>query len=112
VEIFSDVPIRSFYLEMRVAEYASHESAIVYRIDMKNALLWLQRSNLADMPDPTRISEAFTAGTSSDQVTAKVALNAAITHANNAAAAESSGRVAEAFGHWDKVFNGKFPAYY
>jgi hypothetical protein len=64
------------------------------------------------MPDPTRISEAFTAGTSSDQVTAKVALSAAITHANNAAAAEASGRIAEAFGHWDKVFNGKFPAYY
>jgi hypothetical protein len=31
---------------------------------------------------------------------------------NNALAAETSGRIAEAFGFWDRVFNGKFPGYY
>ena len=31
-----DVPIKSFYLEIRIAEYARREAAIVYDIDLKN----------------------------------------------------------------------------
>jgi hypothetical protein len=106
------VPIRSFYLEMRAAEYTAHESAIVYRIDMRGALQWLQRSNLNDMPDPTGIAEAFSSGSYSDRLTSMAALNAAIPHTISALEAETNGRIRDAFGHWDKVFNGQFPGYY
>jgi hypothetical protein len=109
---YSKVSIRSFYLEMRTAEYTTHESSIIHRIDMRNALQWLQRSNLNDMPDPMKISEAFSAGSSSDRLTALAAINAAIAHANNALVAETNGRTSEAFSYWDKVFNGYFPTYY
>lgn len=108
---YSNVSIRSFYLEMRTAEYTTHESSIVYRIDTRNALQWLQRSNLNDMPDPTAISEAFSARSYSDQLTARAAIDTAIGHANNALTAESSGRIGEAFRQWDRVFNGHFPKY-
>jgi hypothetical protein len=39
-------------------------------------------------------------------------LNAAVAMANNALAAETSGRITDAFAYWDRVFNAKFPAYY
>jgi hypothetical protein len=107
-----NVPIRSFYLEMRVAEYASKETAIIYRIDVKGALQWLQRSALNDMPDPMGISEPFSGGSYIDKQTALSYINTALGHAQNAAAAEANGRIADAFHYWDKVFNGRFPAYY
>jgi hypothetical protein len=109
---YSKVPIGSFYLEMRAAEYASNETAIVYRIDMCHVLQWLQRSNLNDMPDPTGISEAFSAGPWLERSAALTALNTAIVMASNALSAETSGHIAEAFAYWDRVFNGKFPGYY
>ncbi len=109
---YSKVPIRSFYLEMRIAEFAAHESAIVYGIDTRGALQWLQRSNLADMPDPTGISEAFSPGSLIDRGATLAVLNTVIAQANSALAAESIERICEAFGAWDKVFAGHFPAYY
>jgi hypothetical protein len=43
---------------------------------------------------------------------ALTSLNAAVAMANNALAAETSGRITDAFAYWDRVFNAKFPAYY
>jgi SMODS domain-containing protein len=108
----SKVRIGSFYLEMRIAEYCSQESSIIYRIDMLRALQWLQRSYLSDMRDLTGISEPFSAGSSIDQAVALGLLNTAISHAANALGAETNGRISEAFAQWDQVFNGQFPGYY
>jgi len=49
---FRDVPISSFYLELRVAKYASGETSIVYDIDVKKILCQLRDCELADMQDP------------------------------------------------------------
>ena len=39
---YRDVPISSFYLEMRVAKYAEEEETIVYDIDIKRVLVLLR----------------------------------------------------------------------
>ena len=40
---FRDVPISSFYLELRIAKYASGESLIVYATDVERVFRYLQR---------------------------------------------------------------------
>ena len=49
------VPISSFYLELRVAKYASGEKAIVLDIDVKNILCQLRDCSLANLQDPTGV---------------------------------------------------------
>jgi len=52
---YRDVPISSFYLEMRAAKYAAGESSIVYDIDLKILLGQLHDGGLAAMQDPLGI---------------------------------------------------------
>src|SRR6185312_11070570 len=51
-KFYRNVPIKSFYLELRVAAYAKTEKTIVYSIDIKNVLAALWADQLADFPDP------------------------------------------------------------
>ena len=95
-----------------LAEYASKETTIIYRIDVRGALQWLQQSALNDMPDPTGLSDPFSAGSYYEKQTALASINTAVGHAVNALAAETNGRIGDAFHYWDKVFNGRFPGYY
>jgi len=53
---FLQVPISSFYLELRVAKYASGESSIIYEMDVKRVLCQLRDAGLADMQDPMGVS--------------------------------------------------------
>ena len=53
---FQNVPISSFYLELRVAKYASNESSIVYSIDVKNVFALLDDLDLAPIRDPMGVS--------------------------------------------------------
>ena len=53
---YRNVPISSFYLELRVAKYAEGESSIIYDIDVKNVLSHLYDIKLAQMQDPMEIS--------------------------------------------------------
>ena len=53
---YQNVPISSFYLELRVTKYASEESSIVYSIDVKSVLSLLDRIDLAQIRDPMGIS--------------------------------------------------------
>ena len=48
---FKQVPISSFYLELRVAKYADGESSIVYYIDVERILAWLWDIQLAALQD-------------------------------------------------------------
>ena len=53
---YQNVPISSFYLELRVAKYAEGKSSIVYDIDVKGAFSHLDSIDLARMQDPMGIS--------------------------------------------------------
>jgi len=53
---YRDVPIKSFYLEMRVAKYADGEPSIIYDIDVQRILSMLRDNELTVMQDPMGVS--------------------------------------------------------
>lgn len=110
---YLSVPIKSFYLEMRVAKYASSESVIIYDIDVKNILKLLLDSDLASMQDPMGFAGYINPCNSDalkDDALSK--LRTAVTRADKARIAEANGDTKAAFDWWSMVYNGKFPSYY
>lgn len=107
-----DVPISSFYIEMRAAQYMNGETGLVYDIDLKRFFESLWNHGLADMNDPTGSTGRIKPCSSdANHSTALSKLHTAMTRAQKAVAVRDS-NPAVAFGWWDYVFNGKFPAYY
>ncbi|MFH1818628.1 MAG: nucleotidyltransferase [Pseudomonadota bacterium] len=112
-KFYQNVPISSFYLEMRVAKYASQEKAIIYDIDVKNVLQQLRDSGLAAMQDPMGFSGyIYPCKTEAFQVDAFSKLNTAATRAEKARAATINKDVKSAFEWWQLLYNDKFPSYY
>ena len=56
IKFYNNISMLSFYLELRVAKYASGESYIKYDDDVYRALRHLVNVNLAQMVDPAGIS--------------------------------------------------------
>ncbi len=110
---FRDVPVLSFYLELRVAKYASGESSIVYAIDVERVFRELQRIGLAKIQDPMGVSGYISPSRTEAQLKeAKSKLATAASRAAKARAAESSGEIKDAFYWWNLLFDGQFPSYY
>ena len=110
---YQNVPLSSFYLELRVAKYAEEQSVIVYNLDVQWILARLQADGLAKMRDPMGISGYINpCSTSNNLEDAKLKLSTAITRAEKAAAAKHEGDIREAFYWWDRLYNGNFPSYY
>ncbi len=55
-KFYNNVPVLSFYLELRVAKYAQGESVIVYGIDVERVFRQLEDIDLARIQDPMGIS--------------------------------------------------------
>lgn len=109
---YRNVPVSSFYLEMRVAKYASGESTIIYSIDVRNVLKLLVDNSLASIQDPCGISGLIPACASQSQKEDALSkLNTALTRADNAREAELADKIKDAFYWWGLVFDGHFPAY-
>ena len=106
-----NVPISSFYLEMRAAEYMAEEKSIVWSIDMHNVLLRLLGHSLAAMNDPTGHTGRIHACSSSQRDDALSKLDTAYVRAKRAREAEKEERIAAAFEAWDALFAGGFPSY-
>jgi hypothetical protein len=110
---YNNVPIRSFYLELSVAEYAAAQTYITYKYDVRSALGYLFNSNLANRLDPFNSAENIYAGFAGIEIdTSLNKLQAAHASANYALNSENAGRTLDAFQFWDQVFNGNFPGYY
>lgn len=110
---YCNVPISSFYLELRATKWMESESSIVYDIDLCSILKKLDQCNLADLQDPKGISgyvKACSSDSKKDDALSR--LNTAKIRAQKAREAEKSGNTAKAFEWWDKVFAGNFPSYY
>lgn len=106
------VPISSFYLELRVAKYASKESAIVYKIDIRSIFKMLSDIGLADMQDPKGISGYISpCSTESKKEDAISKLNTVLRRVQEARDAESEGDIEKAFDKWRLALGYKFPAY-
>lgn len=112
-KFFRDVPISSFYLELRVAKYASGESSIIYDMDIKRVLCQLRDAGLADMQDPMGVSGYISAcktTTLLDDALSK--LDRAATRAEKAREAAENGNISIAFDFWRLLYNDEFPTYY
>ncbi len=110
---YRQVPISSFYLELRVAEYAYGEPSVVYSIDVRNVLARLHADGLAAMKDPKGIAgyinPCFTRAQLEDS---KSKLSTALSRAQKAREAEDKGNIQDAFYWWDQLYAGRFPSYY
>ena len=109
---YRNVPISSFYLELRVTKYAEDESSIVYAEDVKGVFSYLDNIGLARMQDPKGISGYISpCSTDTKLADAKSKLSTALTRAKNACDAEDKGDTKTAFGWWDLLYAGNFPSY-
>jgi hypothetical protein len=103
-KFFRNVPIKSFYLEMRVAAYADTQSAIVYDIDVKNVLFFLWIDQLADFSDPRfpndnmMISACTSASSRTDAISK---LSNAAAWSNQAVTDNFSNRPGAAISRWN-----------
>ncbi|MBI1626446.1 hypothetical protein [Comamonas suwonensis] len=112
-KFYRDVPIKSFYLEMRVAKYADGESCIIYDIDVKNILAMLLENNLSSLQDPMGFSGyIYPCKTEAFKQDAISKLSTAVSRAVKARNATIDGNVKEAFDFWNLLYNNKFPDYY
>lgn len=112
-KFFRDVPISSFYLELRVAKYAAGEKSILYDIDVKTLLCQLRDNELADMQDPMGVSGYIRACKSDVQYQDAISkLKTAASRAENARECTAKENISDAFGWWRLVYNYEFPTYY
>lgn len=109
------VPISSFYLEMRVAEYTTGESSILYNHDVSRFLHSLHSLGLASLQDPCGVSGYIPAcKTEAQKQDALSKLSTAATRASKAVDAEGAGagNIADAFDWWRLLYDNWFPSYY
>jgi hypothetical protein len=110
-----NVPIKSFYLEIYTAKYASSEKAIVYDIDVRNVLTELHEAKLPDLADPRFPNDNFMISPCNTFLQREDALSK-LGNAQKWAAEAVSLRLADkhqgAFDKWNLVFNYQFPAYF
>lgn len=108
-----NVPISSFYLELRATKWMEGKRFIVYDIDLYTILKNLHSCSLAAIQDPKGISGYVQAcATEAKKTEALSKLATAKIRAEKAREAEGSEKTIEAFDWWDKVFAGNFPSYY
>ncbi len=101
--------IRSFYLEMRVAQYSAGESVIIYPIDIWRALDFLHGKALASMRDPTGLCGNFYPCSDAMKSQAMSRLETAVKRAEKAYKFDQAGDPYNAFEQYHLLFNGYFP---
>ena len=110
---YCNVPISSFYLELRTAKLMQDEKSIVYDIDVKNVLKALYSCGLAALQDPIGVSGyIYPCSTDAKKADALSKLKTAYSRAVKARDAEADNRTKDAFYWWNLLFNDNFPNYY
>lgn len=109
---YCNVPISSFYLELRVTKWMEAESTIIYDFDLNSIFSKLYNCNLAAIQDPKGISGyIYPCSSDAKKEDALSKLSTAVTRAQKARDAEMAGDTRGAFSWWDMVFAGNFPSY-
>lgn len=109
---YCNVPISSFYLEIRVVKYAEKETTIEYSYDIRKIIALLYDNDLPAVIDPTGISGyIYPCSSESKKADALSKLKTAKTRSGNARIEESNENIKEAFYWWNRFFNGNFPSY-
>ncbi|MGY1631880.1 hypothetical protein ACI784_09270 [Geodermatophilus sp. SYSU D01186] len=108
---YNDVPISSFYLEMRAAEHMKAQSNFIPGWDLCLYLEGLEDHSLAAMSDPKHVAGRFyPCSSEAKKAEALSKLHAAAVRARKAHEANSDGKPDEAFRYLNLLFNGNFPA--
>jgi hypothetical protein len=108
-KFYNNVPITSFYLELRVTKYAETENVIVYDIDLKNIIKMLDDNQLASIQDPMGISGLVPAcKTYAKKLDALSKLSTGSTRAQKARSNHEN--LDLAFYWWNLFFNDHFPS--
>jgi hypothetical protein len=108
---YNNVPISSFYFEMRAAEHMKTQNVFIAVSDLCMLLEGLWDHQLAAMNDPKGVTSRFYAcSTKPKRVDALSKLHTAAARARRAIDAWTSSRDALAFTYLDLLFNGHFPA--
>lgn len=109
---YRNVPISSFYLEMRAAAYMRQQESYIPWLDLYYLLKQLKGNSLAAMNDPTGNTGRINAcSTDANLTDALSKLDTALTRAENAKDYKDAGNLSAAFDEWDKLFNYQFPSY-
>ncbi|QUS38846.1 nucleotidyltransferase [Tardiphaga alba] len=113
-KFYRNVPIRSFYLEMRTAELMRNESVIIYDIDLKNVLKTLWNDQLAGVPDPRFPDDQFVLSACSSVTSRADALSKlsnAATWSDQAAQEKNAGKPAAAIAKLNLLYADRFPKF-
>lgn len=107
------VPIRSFYLEMRVARYVATVKSIQYARDIENVFeSMIGSKGLADLRDPMGIGGVIRPSvTEAYEQQALKQVQRALVRAAEARKSEAAGNRVKACERWDLFFNHGFPSY-
>jgi len=110
---FREVPISSFYLELRIAKYASDEKNIIYEFDVRNVFKLLWDAQLASMQDPMGVSGYISAcSTETKKQDALSKVGTAYSRADKAREESRKENISDAFYWWRLLYNESFPTYY
>jgi hypothetical protein len=108
---YNDVPISSFYLELRITKFAENKTNIEFNIDLFRVLKHLLTIDLASIHDPMGVSGLISSSSSNIKKQEAVSeLQTAVSIAYQALIAQRDGKIDDAFHWWQMLFNGKFPA--
>ena len=108
---YCNVPVSSFYLEMRAAKYMADEDSFMAIWDLCRLLEALNSHQLAAMNDPSGVTGQFKACSSeARRIDALSKLNTASTRARKALDAFNAKDDVTAFSYLDLLFAGNFPA--
>lgn len=108
---YRDVPISSFYLEMRCAQHVATQKTYIHIWDVCQVLEKLDSHQLAAMNDPMAASSRiFPCSSDSSRVDALSKLSTAAGRARKALDAYQAEKFNDAFHYLDLLFGGQFPA--
>jgi len=109
-KFYNNIPITSFYLELRVTKYAEGRTSIVYDLDVKNILKLLHDNQLARLQDPMGFSGyVWPCKTEAQRRAALSKLATGYGRAINACECRIA-RPDLAFDWWQKFYAYEFPA--
>ncbi|MCU0440398.1 MAG: hypothetical protein MUC49_21105 [Raineya sp.] len=109
-KFYNNVPLTSFYLELRCTKWAEGKQEIVYDEDIYKFLKYLEDIKLASIRDPMGISgliDACKTNTKKNDALSK--LSTAVTRSRKACIDNILDRVDNSFEWWNKFFNDQFP---
>jgi hypothetical protein len=108
---YNNVPISSFYLEMRAAQHVATQNTFIPIWDVSQFFSKLEDHQLSGMNDPKGAAGRFyPCSSEARKIEALSKLDTAATRASKALTAYRDGKNATAFEYLDLLFGGRFPS--